>query len=222
MTQKTLCQQVSQCHVPSYLLLNHHFLISKKQVNSEKMEPFLQRSTTAWPDDHKFCGGCFNCFSILILDPSVKLLYHLLSKSILYNSVFKFVTLFRFRVFSFVAIFVSSGRFNGIREHGEICGKLWYSSTLWKTTCLIIDLFSIVTHFVISYHISLVKVQSNYCYNNLLILDVKQLNKIVKLYYFHALKNALWDGKGKIKMYYGMSRVKKQLSGKRSIKINLV
>ena len=28
---------------------------------------------------------------------------------------------------------------------------------------------------------------------------------------------ALWDGQGKIKMYYGMSRVKKQLSGKRSI-----
>ena len=63
---------------------------------------------------------------------------------------------------------------------------------------------------------SLVKVQANYCNNNLLILDVKQLNKIMKLYYFHTLK-ALWDGQGKIKMYYGMSRVKKQLSGKRSI-----
>ena len=47
-------------------------------------------------------------------------------------------------------------------------------------------------------------------------MDVKQLNKIMKLYYFHALK-ALWNGQGKIKMYYGMSTVKKQLSEKRSI-----
>ena len=38
----------------------------------------------------------------------------------------------------------------------------------------------------------------------------------MKLYYFYTLKT-LWDGQGKIKMYYGMSRVKKQLSGKRSI-----
>ena len=58
--------------------------------------------------------------------------------------------------------------------------------------------------------------QTNYCNNNLLILDVKQLNKIMKLYYFYTLK-ALWDGQGKIKMYYEMYRVKKQLSGKRSI-----
>ena len=35
----------------------------------------------------------------------------------------------------------------------------------------------------------------------------------MKLYYFHALKG-LWGGQGKIKMYYGVSRVKKQLSGK--------
>ena len=63
---------------------------------------------------------------------------------------------------------------------------------------------------------SLVKVQTNYCNNNPLTLDVKQSNKIVKLYYFHTLK-ALWDGQGKIKMYYRMFRVKKQLSGNRSI-----
>ena len=37
-----------------------------------------------------------------------------------------------------------------------------------------------MTHFIIAYHISLVKVQANYCNNNLLILDVKQLNKIMK------------------------------------------
>ena len=38
----------------------------------------------------------------------------------------------------------------------------------------------------------------------------------MELYYFHTLK-ALWDGLGKIKLYYGKSRVKRQLSGKRSI-----
>ena len=38
----------------------------------------------------------------------------------------------------------------------------------------------------------------------------------MKLYYFHTLKE-LWDGQGKIKMHYGMPRVKKQLSEKRSI-----
>ena len=72
-----------------------------------------------------------------------------------------------------------------------------------------------MTHFIIAYHISLAKVQT-YFNNNLLILDVKQLNKIIKLYYFHTLK-PLWDGQWKIKMYYGMSKVQKQLSGKRSI-----
>ena len=71
-------------------------------------------------------------------------------------------------------------------------------------------------HFIIAYHISLVNIQTNYCYNNLLILDGKQLNKIMKLNYFYTLK-ALWDGQNKIKMYYGMSRFKKQLSGKRYI-----
>ena len=38
----------------------------------------------------------------------------------------------------------------------------------------------------------------------------------MKLYYFYTLKG-LWDGQGKIKMYYWMSRVKYQLSGKRYI-----
>ena len=38
----------------------------------------------------------------------------------------------------------------------------------------------------------------------------------MKLYYFHTLK-ALWDDQGKIKIYYEMSKVKKQLLGKRSI-----
>ena len=42
----------------------------------------------------------------------------------------------------------------------------------------------------------------------------KQSNKTIKLYYFHILK-ALWDEQGKTKMYYGMSRVKKQLSRKK-------
>ena len=75
--------------------------------------------------------------------------------------------------------------------------------------------FLIVTHCIIAYSISLVNVQTNFCNNNLLILDVKQLNKIMKLYDFYTLK-VLWDGQGKIKMYYRMSRVKKQLSAKRS------
>ena len=72
-----------------------------------------------------------------------------------------------------------------------------------------------MTHFVTAHRISPVKVQTNYCSNNLLILDIKQLNKIMKFCYFHSLK-ALWDGQGKIKMYYGMSRVKKQLLEKKA------
>ena len=68
-----------------------------------------------------------------------------------------------------------------------------------------IELFLIVTHFIIAYHIFLVKVQTNYCNNNPLALGVKQLNEIIKLYYFYTLK-ALWDGQGKIKM--GCPRLK--------------
>ena len=78
-----------------------------------------------------------------------------------------------------------------------------------------------MSRFIIAYHISLVNVQTNYCNNNLPFLDLKQLNKIMKLYYFYTLK-ALWDGQGKIKMYYGMPRVKKQLSGKRSIALQTI
>ena len=73
-----------------------------------------------------------------------------------------------------------------------------------------------MTHFRITDHISQVNVQINYCNNNHLILDVKKLNKIMKFHYIYTLK-ALWDGQGKIKMCYGMSRVKKQLSGKKFI-----
>ena len=47
-----------------------------------------------------------------------------------------------------------------------------------------------MTHFIIGYHISPVKGQTNYCNNNLLTLDVKQLNKIIR--FFHTL-GALWD-----------------------------
>ena len=43
----------------------------------------------------------------------------------------------------------------------------------------------------------------------------------MKLYYFYTLK-ALWDSQGKIKMYYGMPRVKNQLSGKWSIVIYII
>ena len=67
-----------------------------------------------------------------------------------------------------------------------------------------------------SFHncISLVKAQTKYCNNDLLILNLKQSNKIYSL--LSCLK-ALLDSQDKIKMYYGMSRVKNQPSGKRSI-----
>ena len=42
----------------------------------------------------------------------------------------------------------------------------------------------------------------------------------MKLYYFYILK-ALQDGQGKIKRYYGICRVKKQLSRKTSIEEEL-
>ena len=73
-----------------------------------------------------------------------------------------------------------------------------------------------MAHFIIAYQISLVNVQTNYCNNDLLIFDVKQLDKMMKLHYYYTLK-ALWDDHGKIKMYDEMSRVKKQLLGKRPI-----
>ena len=101
--------------------------------------------------------------------------------------------------------------------------KLWQkiemqisNQILFSKSISAIDLFSIVTYSIIAHHISLVKVQTNYYNNNILILDVKKLNKMMKLYHFHNLK-ALWDGQGKIKMYFGMYRVKKKLSGKMSI-----
>ena len=51
-----------------------------------------------------------------------------------------------------------------------------------------IKLFLDSDSFIIAYHISLANVQTNYCNNNLLILDVKQLNKVMKLYYSYTLK----------------------------------
>ena len=60
---------------------------------------------------------------------------------------------------------------------------------------LVIDLFLDSDSFMITCHISLVSVQDNYRNNNLLILDVKRLNKIMKLYCLEALR----DGQGKIK-----------------------
>ena len=53
-------------------------------------------------------------------------------------------------------------------------------------------------------------VQTNCC------MCVKQLHKIMKLYYFYTLK-AMWDGRGKIMIDYWMPMVEKQLSGKKSI-----
>ena len=62
-----------------------------------------------------------------------------------------------------------------------------------------------MTRFIIAYHISLVDISSGR-----FSLDVKQLKKSWNFIIFIAL----WDAQGKIKMYYGMSKVKKQISGK--------
>ena len=51
-------------------------------------------------------------------------------------------------------------------------------------------------------------------------MALEQLYKIMKIYYFYTLK-VLWCGQGKIKMYYGISRVKKQLLGKGSIRAEI-
>ena len=64
-----------------------------------------------------------------------------------------------------------------------------------------------MTHFIIVYHISLVNVQTSYSNNNLLTLDVKQLNKIMKLYYFYTFI-ALPDDQGKIKYIMGCPGLK--------------
>ena len=50
-------------------------------------------------------------------------------------------------------------------------------------------------------------VQTNYCNNNLLILDVKQLKKIIKLNYFYILK-ALWKARVKLRCIMGCSGLK--------------
>ena len=71
----------------------------------------------------------------------------------------------------------------------------------------------IVTHFIIAYHVPLVNVQTNYCNNNLLILDVKQLNGNMKPYYFYTLK-ALWDGQDKIRYIMGCLESKSSYWGK--------
>ena len=94
-----------------------------------------------------------------------------------------------------------------------VCNKDFFPSFRNCKIIMCKGLFLNSDSFIITYHISLVSIQTNYCNNNLLILDAKQLNKIIKLYYLKAP----WDGQGEIKMYYGMSRVKKQLSGKTSI-----
>ena len=98
------------------------------------------------------------------------------------------------------------------------CCEVFETFITLSITLFPIELFHDSDSFYNCIHVSLVNVQTNYCNDNLSIFDVKQLNKIMKLYNFYNLK-ALWDGQGKIKMYYGMSSLKKQLSGKRSIKL---
>ena len=50
-------------------------------------------------------------------------------------------------------------------------------------------------------------VQTNYCNNNLLILNLKELNKIMKLYYFYTLK-ALWMARVKLRCIMGCPGLK--------------
>ena len=63
-----------------------------------------------------------------------------------------------------------------------------HSKKSFVAKVLLIDLFLNSRPFKIAYDISLVKDQTNYFKNSQLILDVKQLNKIMKFYYVHALK----------------------------------
>ena len=81
---------------------------------------------------------------------------------------------------------------------GPYLGEIFMKICLIKhisIKILVIDLFLDSDSFMITYHISLVSVQDNYRNNNLLILDVKRLNKIMKLYCLEALR----DGQGKLK-----------------------
>ena len=84
-------------------------------------------------------------------------------------------------------------------KHQKAIDFLMSPSGIWRPCDVLIYLFLDNDSFLIAYHISLVNIQTNYCNNNVLILDVKQLNKIMKLYYFYTLK-ALWDGQGKSRM----------------------
>ena len=80
----------------------------------------------------------------------------------------------------------------------------------------LIDLFlDSDSHFIIKYHL-----QWTFKLTTVIIIYwlwmQNNWTKSWNLITFYALK-ALWDGQGKMKIYYGMSRVKKQLSGKRYI-----
>ena len=80
----------------------------------------------------------------------------------------------------------------------------------------LIDLFlDSDSHFIIKYHL-----QWTFKLTTVIIIYwlwmQNNWTKSWNLITFYALK-ALWDGQGKMKIYYGMSSVKKQLSGKRYI-----
>ena len=68
---------------------------------------------------------------------------------------------------------------NKILMYPKTCSKFSVLRCLQDTFSHIvgIDFLSIVTHFIIAYHIYLGNVATNYCINNPLILDAKQLKK---------------------------------------------
>ena len=57
----------------------------------------------------------------------------------------------------------------------------------------------------------------NVVQNKKILADMKYLSKFFHTGNLEVFHSGLWGGQGKITMTYGMSRVKEQLSGKRSI-----
>ena len=65
------------------------------------------------------------------------------------------------------------------------------SITIFLTRLKYRELFFDSDSFVITKHFSLVNLQINYCNNNVLFFDVKQVSTIMKLYYFLYLKSTV-------------------------------
>ena len=68
---------------------------------------------------------------------------------------------------------------------GRLGTRLYFYQVLRFFWSFLIGLF-LDSDFIITYHIPLVSVQTGYCINNLLIMDVRQLNKIMKPHCFYT------------------------------------